>query len=303
MKANYTIFSPIQKYLSFVKFSHTLFAMPFAIIGFISAIWLNAGVIKADFQEIFLLLCKIILCMIFARSAAMGFNRLADKEIDRKNPRTQIREIPAGKISVSSAVFFVSVMSVCFCLTALWINPLCFYLSPVALIIILGYSFTKRFTSLSHFILGIGLSLSPIGAYLAFTGKFDPPILIILNYSVAILFWVSGFDIIYALQDVEFDRKEGLHSIPSKYGVRKALLFSRVLHFLTSVFLIVAGIFMGYGLIYWIGTVVFLAMLVYQHTLIKSNDLSRINFAFFTTNGFASVCLAVSLILDIFIKF
>ncbi|OFY64179.1 MAG: 4-hydroxybenzoate octaprenyltransferase [Bacteroidetes bacterium RIFCSPLOWO2_02_FULL_36_8] len=293
----------MQKYLSFIKFSHSVFALPFALIGFITAIWLNAKTIKTEPTEIIFILFKVIACMVFARSAAMGFNRLADKEIDRKNSRTQIREIPSGKISVSSAVYFVIITSIGFCLSALWINSLCFYLSPVALLIILGYSFTKRFTWLSHFILGLGLSLSPIGAYIAFTGKFDVNFLIIINYSVAILCWVSGFDIIYSLQDTEFDRKEGLYSIPSKFGIHKALLISRILHLLTSFFLITAGYYSGYGVIYWLGTLIFISMLFYQHTLVKPNDLSHVNVAFFTTNGIASICLVVFLIFDIFISF
>jgi 4-hydroxybenzoate polyprenyltransferase len=237
--------------------------------------------------------------MVFARSAAMAFNRYLDRQFDAKNPRTAIREIPAGIISANSALWFTILMSALFMTAAWFINPLCFFLSPVALSVILGYSYTKRFTPLCHLVLGLGLSLAPIGAYLAVTGNFAVlPVL----FSCTVLFWVSGFDIIYALQDEEFDRENGLHSIPVLLGKPKALRVSELLHVLAAVFVVIAGILAGSGWWYWAGAVVFLAMLVYQHSIVSATDLSRVNIAFMTANGVASVVFAAFVIFDLYMS-
>ena len=282
----------MRKYLSLIKFSHTIFAMPFALIGFFLATKSN------EFEWILLL--YVVLCMIFARSAAMAFNRYIDRDIDTNNPRTaQVREIPNGSIKANSALVFVIINCLLFIGITYLINPLCLALSPVALFVILGYSYTKRFTALCHLVLGLGLALAPIGAYLAVSGEFN---IIPLLFSAAVLFWVSGFDIIYSLQDQAFDKEQKLHSIPVLIGKKNALYLSNLLHFITFSALSIAGSLGDFGLYYWIGFWVFSALLVYQHTLVKHNDLSKINLAFFTTNGIASVIFGAFVIADLLIK-
>jgi len=249
--------------------------------------------------------------MVFARNAAMGFNRYADRFIDAKNPRTENREIPAGTIKPRSALFFVIFNAVAFVVTCWFINTLVFYLSPIALLVILGYSITKRYTSLCHFVLGAGLSLSPIGAYLAVTGKFA---LLPIIFSFLVFFWTVGFDIIYALQDRDFDIKERLHSIPALLGLRGALFVSAAAHIIVGLLVVVIGVVWhsipsslwrvgeGYfGFWYAIGALIFLFLLLYQHLIVKPNDLSRINAAFFTSNGIASVLFSTFTIVDIFV--
>ena len=279
-------------YLSLVKFMHTVFAMPFALIGFTLAVTTTAN----EFS--FRLLLLIVLCMVFARNAAMGFNRLADRKFDSLNPRTEQREIPSGKVGVKSAGIFVAANAILFVISAGLINKLTLFLSPVALTVILGYSLTKRFTFLCHFILGLGLSLAPIGAYISVTGSFHYlPII----YSLIVLTWVSGFDIIYALQDDEFDRKNNLHSRPSLTGRKKALAISGIVHFLTFILVVAAGI-AGHGKVFYlIGAIVFTGLLLWQHLLVKPDDLSRVTLAFQTTNGIASVVYALFVILDLVI--
>jgi 4-hydroxybenzoate polyprenyltransferase len=287
-----SIFRKTPDYFSFVKFSHTVFAMPFALIGFTLAVN-NSG---KSFSLRLLLL--VILCMIFARNAAMGFNRLVDRKFDSINPRTRSREIPSGKIGKSAAIAFVAVNSILFVAAAGFINNLTLILSPVALLVILGYSYTKRFTSLCHLILGTGLSLAPIGAYISVTGKFDTlPVL----YSLIVLTWSAGFDIIYALQDDKFDRDNKLYSLPSSLGIRKALTVSVVLHLLTFLLIMSAGFYGNGNMLYWIGAAIFSFFLVWQHTLVSSDDLSRVTIAFQTTNGIASVLFAIFVILDLMI--
>lgn len=282
--------STLSKYLSLVKFSHTVFAMPFALIGFFLAVSTTAAELE------WTLLLKVVLCMVLARNAAMAFNRYIDRDIDSGNPRTAIREIPSGMVKANAALAFVVVNAVAFVAVTWFINPLCFYLSPVALAVVLGYSLTKRFTALCHLVLGIGLGLAPIGAYLAVTGKFA---LLPLVFSFAVLLWVSGFDIIYALQDEEFDRNKGLFSIPVWLGKKGALNLSNTLHSGTTAMLFTAGRIGDFGVFYWIGFALFLGLLIYQHTLVKPNDLSRVNLAFFTTNGVASVMFASFVITDL----
>jgi len=286
----------VKDFLSLVKFSHTIFAMPFAFIGYFLALYQT----NANFE--WKLLGLIVLCMIFARNAAMAFNRFVDREIDNKNPRTAVREIPSGVIKAKSALIFVIVNSLLFILTTYFINKITFILSPVALLIILGYSITKKFTAICHLILGLGLSLAPIGAYLAVTGTFN---LLPILYSFVVLFWVSGFDIIYALQDLDFDKEEQLKSFPVFFGRKGALSASILLHFLSASIFIFAGFIAHFGLMYWLGSIIFILLLIYQHLLVKPNDLSRVNLAFFTTNGIASIIFAVftitELVLDIWL--
>jgi 4-hydroxybenzoate polyprenyltransferase len=279
----------MKKYLSLVTFSHTIFAMPFAFIGFFLAV--TTTTYTFEWQK----LLMMVLCMVFARNSAMAFNRYLDRDIDAKNPRTKVRDIPAGRITATSALTFTLVNCALFIATTWFINPICFYLSPIALLVILGYSATKRFTALCHLVLGLGLSLAPIGAYLVVTGKFD---LLPIFFSLAVLCWVSGFDIIYALQDEDFDRAEKLHSIPAYLGKVNALRLSTFLHVLSAVFIMLPVFFTTVGLLYYIGIVFFCVMLTYQHLLVKPNDLSRVNFAFMTTNGIASVVFASLFLLD-----
>lgn len=315
--------SKVKSYLSLIKFSHTIFAMPFALIGFFIAIipvseyyfrgeeyefffFGNDGIsvfpfenYPIDLRDLIIRFLLIILCMIFARSAAMAFNRYLDRHIDAKNPRTAVREIPKGIITPNNALAFTIISCVLFLVTCFFINRICFYLSPIALLVVLGYSYTKRFTPLCHLILGLGLSLAPIGAYLAVTGKFA---LLPILFSLTVIFWVSGFDIIYALQDEEFDKSQKLYSIPAWLGKTKALRVSEFLHLLSAAAVIVAGTYGHFGWVYWIGVAVFVLMLGYQHSLVKPNDLSKVNIAFMTANGIASVVFAVFVIADLFIS-
>ena len=286
----------VKNYFSLVKFAHTFFAMPFALIGFFYGLEIIHYDLNRSWWILFIL---VILCMVFARSAAMAFNRWLDAEFDAKNPRTKIREIPVGIISKKNAMIFVVVNCVAFIITTYLINILCFVLAPVALFIILFYSYTKRFTSLCHLVLGLGLSLSPIGAFIAVTGRFA---LVPVLFSLAVLFWVSGFDIIYALQDEEFDKENKLHSIPSFLGIKRALRISEILHFLSALSVIAAGMIGNFSGMYWSGVAVFAFFLFYQHTLVKPKDLSKVNKAFFSSNGIASVIFCVLVLLDLFMK-
>ncbi len=281
----------MKRYLSLVKFSHTIFAMPFAIIGFFLALEVSGTAFSLGK---FMLM---LMCMVFARSAAMAFNRYIDRRFDAMNPRTKVREIPAGIISERSALWFVIINCAAFILTTFFINPICFYLSPVALLVVLGYSYTKRFTALCHFILGLGLALAPIGAYLVVTGEFA---LVPVFFSLAVLTWSGGFDIIYSLQDEDFDRSLNLRSMPAFLGKKNALLLSSVVHILSAVFVIIPGLLLGAGVFYWIGVAVFISMLIFQHRLVKPDDLSKVNIAFMTTNGIASVAFAVFFLADHF---
>jgi 4-hydroxybenzoate polyprenyltransferase len=293
--------STVKNYLSLVKFSHTIFAMPFALIGFVLGIAaLNSNNINLETKEVAIRFFLVLVCMITARSAAMGFNRYLDRHFDQLNPRTAIREIPAGIIKAEKALAFVIVNALIFIVATYFINPICFYLSPVALFVILFYSYTKRFTYLCHLVLGVGLSLAPIGAYLAVTGEFE---IVPLLFSFAVVFWVSGFDIIYALQDAEFDASQSLYSIPSHWGGDKALKIARVFHFFSSVFLWTAYFLGDFHWIYLIGVVLFNCMLIYQQSIVKPNDLSKVNLAFMTANGIASIVFSIFVITSIILTF
>jgi 4-hydroxybenzoate polyprenyltransferase len=297
----------VKNYLSLVKFSHTIFAMPFALIGFFLGMMQTSftfslnhhNLIKLTMGDLLMKFLLVLVCMITARSAAMAFNRYLDRSFDAKNPRTAIREIPRGIISPESALRFVILNCILFITATFFLNTICFFLSPVALFVVLFYSYTKRFTPLCHLVLGLGLSLAPIGAYLAVTGRFDVlPIL----FSLAVIFWVSGFDIIYALQDVEFDQSQHLYSIPAVAGKPKALRISELLHMLSATCVIAAGFYGHFHFVYWIGIAVFCGMLLYQHSIVKPNDLRRVNLAFMTANGIASVVFGVLVIADMFLS-
>lgn len=308
----------VKNYLSLIKFSHTIFAMPFAMIGFFLGLMYSdiaVGVEQWNLNKtigwggsyplnhqsaekvIFIKFILVIGCMIFARSAAMAFNRYLDRSFDAKNPRTAIREIPAGILKANSVLLFTIINCLLFITCTFFINKLCFYLSPIALLVVLGYSYTKRFTPLCHLVLGLGLSLAPIGAFLAVTGHFA---LLPIFFSLAVIFWVSGFDIIYALQDEEFDKSQKLYSIPASLGKSKALRISELLHLLSIACVITAGWYGDFGWLYWVGVIIFTGMLVYQHSIVKPNDLRRVNLAFMTANGIASVVFAVFVIADMF---
>jgi len=285
----------VNDFLSLVKFSHTIFALPFALLGFFLAV-LDAGTLR--WQQLVL----VVLCMIFARSAAMAFNRWQDRDIDGKNPRTAVREIPAGVISSRSALGFIFLNSGLFVLCAGLLNSLCLLLSPVALLVILGYSYTKRFTYLCHFVLGLGLALAPIGAYLAVTAQWA---LLPVLYGIVVLLWVAGFDTIYSLQDEGFDREEQLFSIPVRLGTVNALRLGRFLHLVCASILVFAlwyqaGLYPEFAWLSFLAGGVFLACLIYQHSLVKPGDLSKVDLAFFTTNGIASLVFGTLCILDIY---
>lgn len=271
------------QYLSLIKFSHTIFALPFALIGF--------GLAVTAFGHEFRIpvLIQVLICMVTARTAAMAFNRFLDREIDARNPRTAQREIPAGKVSPREALALTLVSSLAFVITSWTLHPLCFYLSFPALAIILLYSYTKKFTSWCHLVLGLGLSLSPIGAFLAVTGYFAwVPVL----FSIIVLTWVAGFDILYSLQDQEFDRDQSLHSIPSRFGIFGSLWISRTLHAVAGVGVLLAPLWVEVHGIYWLGAAIFLGLLVFQHRVVGQGNLSRINLAFATTNGVISLVYA-----------
>ncbi len=284
----------IHHYLSLIKFSHTVFALPFAIVGFL------LGVQAKNAWPGWDVFGFVLLCMVFARTAAMAFNRFIDRKFDARNARTASREIPSGIIRPNAALAFVVLNAILFMASSYAINRLCFALSPVALLVILGYSLTKRFTSLCHVVLGLGLSLAPIGAYLAVTGVFD---VVPLLFSGIVLTWTAGFDIIYAMQDEEFDRSESLFSIPVAMGKKNALRLSELLHVFTGILLLTAGYLIQPGIAFWIGAAVFLVMLIYQHRIVSPNDLSRVNLAFGTTNGIASVVFGVSYCIEFLLRF
>lgn len=278
----------MRDYLSLVTFSHTIFALPFAGLGY------TLAVVQPRYAFVWTDLALVLVCMITARSAAMGFNRLVDAPIDARNPRTASRDIPAGRISRGRAGAFVGINVAAFVICAGLLNPLCLALSPVALAVILGYSYTKRFTWWCHVVLGLGLALAPVGAYLAVAGRFA---LLPCLLGAVVLLWVGGFDVVYALQDERFDRGQGLQSIPTRFGARGALAVSRGLHLGCVVALGLTTYVMieGLGGTSWIlvaGFLLFAGALAYQQSIVSVRDLSRVDRAFFTTNGFASLAYA-----------
>lgn len=282
----------MKRYFSLVKFAHTIFAMPFALMAFTYALWCT----EAEFS--WWLLVQVILCMVFARNVAMGFNRWADRHIDKENPRTANREIPAGIITPRNAMIFVVANALLFIATACTINWLTAALSPVALAVIMFYSYCKRFTSLAHIVLGLSLGIAPAGAFIAVTGALTWPVCLL---SLLVLTWCGGFDIIYALQDAEFDRKRGLHSIPSKFSVATSLYISIALHCVSVAALVSFAWQLPQSWLLWCGVGLFTAILVAEHILVTPKKQRSIGIAFGTLNGLASLTLAVFVIANILI--
>lgn len=277
------VWNKLKTTLEMIKFEHTLFALPFAFLG---AILAANGLPK--WQQI----VWITVAMVGARSAAMTFNRIVDRDIDAANPRTAGREIPSGKLSVGFAWAFLYVSIGVFLLASYSLNWLTFALSPVALMVVLGYSYAKRFTAFAHVVLGLALAISPSAAWIAVRGSIDEEVPLLL--SLLVLMWTAGFDVLYACQDSEFDRKAGLHSIPARFGVKRSLWIARLFHFQAFIVLLILYLATGLGWPALVGVGLVGALLVYQHTLVRANDLSRLNAAFFTTNAFVSVILLVS---------
>ena len=282
----------MKRYFSLVKFAHTIFAMPFALMAFVYALWST----EAEFS--WWLLVQVVLCMVFARNVAMGFNRWADRDIDKENPRTADREIPAGVISPRNAMIFIVVNAVLFVATACTINLLTAILSPVALAVIMFYSYCKRFTALAHIVLGLSLAIAPAGAFIAVTGGLTWTVCLL---SLLVLTWCGGFDIIYALQDAEFDRKRGLHSIPSTFSVATSLYISIALHCVSVASLVAFALFLPQSWVLWSGVALFTAILVTEHILVTPKKQRSIGIAFGTLNGLASLTLVVFVIANILI--
>ena len=280
------IFVKIAHYLRMIRFSHSVFALPFAFTGALIA---ASGIPTPG--TIF----WITLAMIGARSGAMGMNRIIDREIDRENPRTSYREIPSGKIGTREAAIFTVIALLLFIFAAYNLNILAFMLSPFVILILFLYSYTKRFTWMSHFVLGIAISVAPLGAWIAVKGTFD---MRILSLVVAVVFWLAGFDILYALQDIDFDSNHGLYSIPQRFGIGKAIHLSRLFHGITMLLLMYTGFLFGLGVFYWVGMSIVASLFFYEHSLVKPDDLSKLNIAFFNMNGYISATVFVFSFLD-----
>lgn len=272
-------FSRLRVILEMIKFEHTLFALPFA---------LSSALVAADGIPALPTLGWILLAMVGARSAAMAFNRIADAKFDAANPRTQSRALPAGLVSIGAAWVFTIISAGMLVFAARMLNPLAFALSPVALIVVLGYSYSKRFTSLSHLWLGLALGIAPVGAWIAVTGEIGFASMVL---SAAVILWTAGFDIIYSLQDLEFDRKTGLFSLPSRIGPERALLVSRLFHAGMAALLVWFGLLTGRGPVYYAGAALVAVFLIYEQSIVSARDLSRVNAAFFTLNGCVSVAM------------
>ncbi len=269
-----------------IRFSHSVFALPFA---------LTAAVIAARGLPTAWQVFWTVVAMVGARSGAMGMNRIIDRRIDAANPRTSMREVASGKISLRAALLFSLVSFAVLVLSAWMLNLLCLKLSPLAIAIVVFYSYTKRFTWAAHFVLGAALALAPLGAWIAIKGSFDAEVLPLV---LAVAFWLPGFDVLYALQDVEFDRSYGLYSIPSRFGTKASLLLARALHGLTLFCLYITGAVFGLGLLYWLGMLVVTGLFVYEHSIVKADDLSRLDMAFFNMNGYISVAVFAFTFLD-----
>lgn len=287
------IMSKIADYLRLVKFSHTIFAMPFALLSFTYA-WMSA---EHD-AVLWVVLLQVVACMVFARNVAMGFNRWADRKIDAENPRTASREIPAGKISSRGAVAFIIINALLFVATTITINPLCAYLSPVALAVIMFYSYCKRFTAMAHLVLGLSLGIAPVGAYIAVTGT---TVLECWLLALVVMTWCAGFDIIYALQDAEFDRKRGLHSIPSRFSARTSLVISALLHVVSVSVLVYFALSQPQTWLLYVGCALFATILALEHFLVTPTKQRNIGIAFGTLNAMASMSLAICLIANLLI--
>ena len=271
----------LLRHANLVRLPHTVFALPFALVGVVLASYISPLTIGD--------VLWVVIAFTAARFAAMGFNRIVDREIDSRNPRTKSREIPSGAMTVHEASVAVALASLVFVVAAWRLNSLCLVLAPVALAWVLFYSYTKRFTRWSHLVLGIGLSIAPVGGYLAITGAWSRPWWMLISLATAVATWVGGFDILYALQDVSFDRQNGLHSVPAAFGEPAALSIARVLHITTVLALAVTGVGAGAGAIYFAGVVVAALLLLYEHSLVKPDDFTRLDAAFFTMNGVISI--------------
>jgi 4-hydroxybenzoate polyprenyltransferase len=275
------VFQRIALYLRMIKFSHSIFALPFA---FTSALIAASGIPAG--RQIF----WIVIAMVGARSGAMGLNRLIDRDIDSRNPRTANRELPRGLIGVGETVLFVVVSFGIMIVAAAMLNRLCLYLSPVAVVVLFLYSYTKRFTWLSHFVLGISISAAPLGAWIAVQGNVEPSVIPLV---AAVVFWLAGFDVLYALQDLDFDRQYGLYSIPKRFGIRRSLYFARIFHTISYLLLVANGMLFGLGSFYWAGMCITAALFIYEHSLIKENDLSKLDMAFLNMNGYISMTVFI----------
>jgi len=285
-----SLLSSLLAYGRMIKFSHSIFALPFAFSG--------AALAAAEGGISFAQIAWIVLAMVGARSAAMGFNRLADRHLDAANPRTAGRELPKGVVSPVSVALLVVLSSAALVFAAWQLNPLCLYLSPLVLAVLFYYSLCKRFTWASHLVLGLSLGGAPLGAWIAVTGSFAwPPILL----GVAVLLWVAGFDILYACQDYEHDISAGLHSIPARFGIERALVMARVLHLLAVVVMVLVGRSADLNLVYWVGVGVIAALLLYEHRLVRSDDLTRVNVAFFNLNAVISVLYLLFTLADLLV--
>lgn len=282
-----TLINRAIAYLRMIKFSHSVFALPFAFVG---ALLAAGGIPSAE------KILWIVLAMVSGRSAAMGLNRIIDLRIDARNPRTKNRELPSGKVSLKEAWGFVLISLGVFVLSAKMLNPLCLRLSPLAVVFFVLYPYTKRFTYLSHFVLGITISGAPLGAWIAIRGDFNWQI---LPLCVGVVFWLAGFDTLYALQDYEFDRKEGLYSIPARFGIRRALQFARLFHIITFLMLLLTGRLFGLGPAYYLGVLIAGGLLYYEHSIVKEDDLSRLDMAFFNMNGYLSITVFFFTLLDV----
>lgn len=285
-----SLLSPVLLYGRMIKFSHSIFALPFALSGAALAMATH-GIRAAD-------IAWIIVAMVGARSAAMGFNRLVDRRIDADNPRTAQRELPSGVMSVPAVILFVVFSSAVLVLASWQLNPLCLWLSPVALAVVFLYSYTKRFTWASHLFLGLALALAPLGAWIAVTGRFDlPPVIL----GLAVMSWVAGFDILYSCQDHDFDRGAGLHSIPVRFGLTGALRLARVLHLLAVLFMVLLGWSAGLGAVYFVGVAAIAGLLIHEHRLVTPDDLTQVNTAFMTMNSLVSVAFFVFTLADLWL--
>jgi len=281
-------FEKIKLTFSMIKFHHSIFALPFALISYF---WAS----QEGFDlRIFLL---VVLAMVSARSVAMTLNRIIDFKYDAKNPRTKNWPLSKGELSKTFAYSFAILNFLLFEISALMLNKMCFYLSPLALFFLIIYSYTKRWTYFCHLILGFTDGIAPVGAWIAVKEEFS---LESIMLCLAVTFWIAGFDILYALQDLEFDKKEGLRSIPVRFGIKKSLIISAVFHFLTYLFYLLAGFFFGAGFLYYLGLLLILPLLVYEHLIIKPNDLSKINAAFFTINGYVSILILAFSLADLY---
>ena len=283
------MFQTLKTYLEMIRFSHTVFALPFAFMGAVLA----AGGIPSK-RTLF----WILVAMVGARSGAMGMNRFADRHLDAQNPRTQDRALPQGKIAAREVLAFICVSFAVLLVAAWMLNPLCFALAPVAILIVAGYSYTKRFTNFSHLILGLSLALAPIGAWIAVTGRVALPALIL---GTAVLFWVAGFDILYALMDIEFDRRSGLFSIPARLGVQRGMAVAGLCHMLTVLCLALMVPLLGLGKVYLAGLFLAMALLLYEHWLLYRHGLTKLNVAFFNVNGALSIGLFLFTLGDLLI--